>query len=58
MRGFLIAIWSLIDPLYYFCSHLTYLPSEGTEGNIFRIKLTKYKGRDISLSDGTQNKQK
>jgi hypothetical protein len=24
------------------------------ESNIFRIKLTKYKGRNISLSDGTQ----
>lgn len=54
MRGYLISIWSLIDPLYYFCSHLIYLPSQEREGNIFRIKLTKYKGRNIVLSDGTQ----
>nr|WP_309143495.1 hypothetical protein [Bacillus sp. V3B] len=54
MRGYLISIWSLIDPLYYFCTRLIYLPSEEKEGNIFRIRLTKYKGRKIVLSDGTQ----
>jgi hypothetical protein len=54
MRGYLISIWSLIDPLYYFCTRLTDLPSEEKEGNIFRIRLTKYKGRKIVLSDGTR----
>ena len=54
MKGYLISIWSLIDPFYYFCSRLTYPPCEGQEGNIFRIRLTKYKGRKIVLSDGTQ----
>jgi hypothetical protein len=42
-----------MDPLYYHCSNLTYLSSKGEE-NIFRVKLTKYKGRDLVLSDGTQ----
>lgn len=54
MSGYFISIWSLIDPIYFFFTRLTYLPSEDTEGNIFRIRLTKYKGRNIILSDGTQ----
>ena len=54
MKGYLISIWGLLDPLYYFCTRLTYLPCEETEGNIFRVKLTKYKGRNVVLSDGTQ----
>ena len=52
MRGYLISIWGLIDPLYYHCTRLTYLPSK--EDNIFRVRLTKYKGRNMVLSDGTQ----
>ena len=54
MRGYLISIWSFFDPFYYACTRLTYLPNKETEGNIFRIRLTKYRGRDIILSDGTQ----
>ena len=54
MRGYLITIWSLLDPLYFFFTNLTYLPCKESEGNIFRIRLTKYKGRNIVLSDGTQ----
>ncbi|WP_338453018.1 hypothetical protein R4Z09_14790 [Niallia oryzisoli] len=52
MRDYIISIWGLIDPLYYQCSHLTYLPTK--DDNIFRVRLTKYKGRNIVLSDGTQ----
>ncbi|RKL67015.1 hypothetical protein CR203_10865 [Salipaludibacillus neizhouensis] len=54
MRSYLISIWSLIDPLYYFCTRLTFPPSKGRERNIFRIRLTKYKGKSIVLSDGTK----
>lgn len=53
MRGYVLSIWSLFDPIYYFFSRLTYLPCAEKEGNIFRIRLTKYKGRRIILSDGT-----
>ncbi|MCQ6277341.1 hypothetical protein JMM81_20935 [Bacillus sp. V3B] len=55
MRDYLISIWGLIDPLYYHCTRLTYLPTK--EDNIFRVRLTKYKGRNIVLSDGTQIKK-
>lgn len=50
MRGYVLSLWSLIDPIYYYCTRLSYLPSEG---NILRVRLTKYKGRCIVLSDGT-----
>ncbi|QED47766.1 YkoP family protein [Cytobacillus dafuensis] len=53
MRGYVLSIWSLFDPIYYFFTRLTILPCEGTKNNIFRIRLTKYKGRKIVLSDGT-----
>lgn len=54
MRGYLILVWSLLDPLYFFFTRLTYLSCKESGGNIFRIRLTKYKGRSIVLSDGTQ----
>lgn len=54
MRGYLILIWSVLDPLYFIFTRLTYLPSKESDGNIFRIRLTKYKGRSIVLSDGTR----
>lgn len=52
MRNQILSIWKMFDPLYYFCSRLTYVTRKGD--NIFRIRLTKYKGRNITLSDGTQ----
>ncbi|MDQ0155042.1 YkoP family protein [Robertmurraya andreesenii] len=51
MKAFILSIWNWLDPFYYSCSRLTYVTSSGD--NIFRIRLTKYKGRAITLSDGT-----
>lgn len=51
MRDYILTIWNKLDPLYYSCSRLTYVTKSGE--NIFRIRLTKYKGRNIVLSDGT-----
>jgi hypothetical protein len=53
MKGYLISLWNLLDPLYYVCSRLIHPPCEGAEGNIFRVRLTQYKGKNIVLSDGT-----
>lgn len=53
MRQFFLSVWNLIDPFYYRCSRLTYLHDSNTAKNIFRVRLTRYKGRDITLSDGT-----
>ncbi|MGP7815918.1 YkoP family protein [Niallia sp. 01092] len=57
MRGYLLSIWSILDPIYYKCSRLTYLPKTGSDRNIFRVRLTKYKGKNIILSDGTNIKK-
>jgi hypothetical protein len=54
MRGYVLSIWNFFDPFYFFCTRLTFPPRTGTEGNIFRVRLTKYKGREVILSDGTR----
>lgn len=54
MKGYVLFVWSLFDPIYYFFSNLSYLSDEKEGGNIFRIKLTKYKGKHVVLSDGTK----
>lgn len=53
MRDYLISIWDFFDPLYYRCSRLTF-PKSNEGRNIFRVRITKYKGKNIILSDGTQ----
>ncbi|KOP83867.1 hypothetical protein ACFFHH_00215 [Cytobacillus solani] len=54
MRGYVLSIWSIIDPLYIFFTRLTYLHNKSGETQILRVRLTKYKGRPIVLSDGTK----
>ncbi|MEC3606127.1 hypothetical protein P9126_03720 [Bacillus glycinifermentans] len=51
MRSCFLSIWSVIDPFYYFFSRLTLI--DKSQSNIFRVRLTKYKGIDVILSDGT-----
>lgn len=57
MKGYILSIWGLIDPFYYFFSRLTYPPLIDKKDNILRIRLTKYKGREIILSDGSRIKK-
>lgn len=57
MRGYVLSIWSLFDPIYFFFTRLSYLPRIGMDRNILRVRLTKYKGREIVLSDGTEIKK-
>lgn len=54
MRGFLLHLWNIVDPFYYFFSRLITLPCKEGEKNILRIRLTTYKGRPVVLSDGTE----
>jgi hypothetical protein len=54
MRGYLISLWSILDPIYFFFTRLSYPYGPKQEGNIFRIRTTTYKGRSIVLSDGTR----
>ncbi|WP_241558981.1 YkoP family protein [Oceanobacillus halophilus] len=47
-------IWDLIDPVYYHFSRLEYIENKRGERTIMRVRLTKYKGRDLRLKDGTE----
>jgi hypothetical protein len=50
MRSYFLSFWNVIDPLYYLLTRLEYIDSQS---GVFRVRLTKYKGRDVILSDGT-----
>ncbi|MDQ0218921.1 hypothetical protein ELQ35_10410 [Peribacillus cavernae] len=56
MKGYLLSVWNTLDPLYFMCTRLNYLPEKEFK-NIFRVRLTRYKGVDVTLSDGTQIKK-
>lgn len=45
--------WKLLDPLFYSCSRLQYIKDDKNKRSIFRVRVTKYKGKNIILSDGT-----
>lgn len=52
LRLVLLSIWKFFDPYYFSLTRLQYLcPNRKGEG-VFRVRLTKYKGNDIILSDG------
>jgi hypothetical protein len=52
---YLLSVWNLLDPLYYSLTRLTYLDGGcGKTDNIFRVRLTSYKGREVTLADGTR----
>ncbi|ALC91266.1 hypothetical protein AM500_16810 [Bacillus sp. FJAT-18017] len=57
MKQYIISMWTVLDPLYYTFTRLTYVSDELISENIFRVRLTKYKGRDLILSDGVQIKK-
>lgn len=52
MKGYILSAWHKLDPYYFSCTRLKYVTEYGD--NIFRIRLTKYRGRNIILSDGTR----
>jgi len=48
-------LWNLLDPIYYAFTRLKYLDgnADGKRDNIFRVRLMRYRGRPITLADGT-----
>lgn len=52
IRLYFVTLWSVIDPIYYVFTRLQNVKS-GTKPSIFRVRLTKYKGKKITLKDGT-----
>ncbi|QTM98898.1 hypothetical protein ERJ70_06045 [Sediminibacillus dalangtanensis] len=54
MRRNLIQFWTYSDPIYFQCTRLTYIKESTNDfQNIFRVRLTSYQGKDITLADGT-----
>lgn len=53
MKRRIIQVWSYLDPIYIIFTRLQCLEQLTGNRNIFRIRLTRYKGRDVTLSDGT-----
>ena len=53
MKYCLIQVWSILDSFYLFCTRLQCLEQISGNTNVFRIRLTRYKGREVVLSDGT-----
>ncbi|MDQ0220219.1 hypothetical protein ELQ35_11375 [Peribacillus cavernae] len=57
MKGYLLSVWNILDPLYFRCTRLNYLPEKEFSKSIFRVRLTCYKGQDVILSDEIQIKK-
>jgi len=55
VRGLLYYIWGFIDIFYYHLSRLKALSKRyANHQNILRVRLTRYKGYHVTLSDGTE----
>lgn len=54
IRSTLLWIWKLFDPLFYLFSRLHYIGDVNNKPSVFRVRLTKYKGKKYILSDGTK----
>jgi len=48
-----LSVWTFLDPIYYLFTRLTYLKDEEENSSVLRVRLTRYKGRPFTLSDGT-----
>lgn len=53
IRAYFLSLWSLWDPLYYNFSRLTVLDPASGRKSVFRVRLSRYKGHDVTLKDGT-----
>lgn len=53
IRVTVLWIWKLFDPIFYFFSRLHYIGDKNNHPSVFRVRLTKYKGRNLILTDGT-----
>lgn len=53
MRSYLLSAWNLIDPLYYTFTRLQYVLDNNNRKTLLRVRLTRYKGSEVVLNDGT-----
>lgn len=57
MKSYLLNLWNVIDPFYFGCTRLRYVPADERHNTVFRVRITKYKGKPTVLKDGTQIKK-
>ncbi|GEN31409.1 hypothetical protein HNQ35_001918 [Cerasibacillus quisquiliarum] len=53
MKGYLLQLWNMIDPIYFHCTRLCYVPDLSHGKTILRVRRTCYKGKPVVLTDGT-----
>ncbi|SET55408.1 hypothetical protein SAMN05421676_105271 [Salinibacillus kushneri] len=54
MRKLMLWLWLYLDPVYFRFTRLHYIGKyHGSTSNIFRVRLTRFKGSPLTLSDGT-----
>lgn len=53
IRQYCLSAWTMIDPLYFHFTRLQHIKKTCGNKTIMRVRLTKYKGRNIVLADGT-----
>lgn len=54
IRLLVLWIWKLFDPIFFMCSRLHYIHFSPSNKSIFRVRITRYKGKTMTLSDGTK----
>ena len=54
MRKFFLKVWYALDPLYSALIRLQPLVPASQEDIVFRTRLTKFNGKNVLLSDGTE----
>lgn len=57
LRPLIIILWNMFDPIYFLFTRLHYIPSTIEKPCVFRVRITKYRGKDVILSDGTSIKK-
>ncbi|MFS0674220.1 YkoP family protein [Ornithinibacillus sp. 179-J 7C1 HS] len=53
MKSYLLGFWNVFDPIYYSFTRLRYVKDREENRTVFRVRLTRYKGRRTVLKDGT-----
>lgn len=53
LKKYCLIIWRMVDSIYFSCTRLKYIKKKCGERTMLRVRITKYKGRNIVLSDGT-----
>ncbi len=53
IKYYLIQLWNLLDPIYYFFSRLQCMEESTGNKHVLRVRLTRYRGSTVVLSDGT-----